>query len=51
MVEKKDAKVRVDVSCLAVEGNEMKKVNTGQKKKHWTQLIMTNSGQIVPYPF
>jgi len=31
MVEKKDAKVRVDVSCLA-EGNEMKKVNTGQKK-------------------
>ncbi len=33
MVEKKDAKVRVDVSCLAVEGNEMKKVNTGQKKK------------------
>ncbi len=32
MVEKKVAKVRVDVSCLA-EGNEMKKVNTGQKKK------------------
>ncbi len=41
LVEKKDAKVRVDVRCLLSRGQGNEKLGTGEHAKQWPTVVLS----------